>query len=226
MRLWIVGNPTPLEFDDTALAEAIIRSPTCVYKVELQSPFKDSWADITGHYGQYIKARINYWKGMKRMRKITTTPKFQLGQIIDLSYKHGGMPNRIYIMAVFWREQDNQWQYQVMMESTGETAQMSEQFINDRKSKQNSAVYKNPDIMARIEEGWRFCGNYDTETAKANAKLIAENEGIANVRLYPALSYNNTFMNGQMGIWIKYNHIIHNDGRMGQLGIDEFVDIK
>ena len=160
------------------------------------------------------------------MRKITTTPKFQLGQIIDLSYKHGGMPNRIYIMAVFWREQDNQWQYQVMMESTGETAQMSEQFINDRKSKQNSAVYKNPDIMTRIEEGWRFCGNYDTETAKANAKLIAENEGIANVRLYPALSYNNTFMNGQMGIWIKYNHIIHNDGRMGQLGIDEFVDIK
>lgn len=160
------------------------------------------------------------------MRRINNLPKYQLGQIIDLSYKNGGMPNRIFIMAIFWREQDAQWQYQVLMESTGETTQMSEQFITERKSKKTSSVYRNPEVVKRIEEGWRFCGNYDTDTAHANAKLIAENDGIVSVRLYPALSYNNTFLNGQMGIWIKYAHTIYDDGRMSASGVDEFVDIK
>ena len=160
-------------------------------------------------------------------KKITTLPAYAIGEVIDLSYKHSGMPNRIYIDTVFWREQDTRWHYQVIMENTGEKTIMSEDFIKERKSKNSSPVCKNPDIIKRFSDGWRFCGNFEKNAAVANGKLIAENPNVRAVRLYPALNYNNQYMNGKLGIWIKYAHTIYDDGRfIDQCMMAEFVDLK
>lgn len=219
IRIHIGGGYEPCIFDNIALAEAIIRSPATVYKVECWA--EGRWADISSRYTQYLT------KGSTKMKKITSLPKYALGQIIDLSYKHGGMPNRILVLTVFIREQDSQWQYEVLMENTGEKATVSEEFITSRRSAKSSGVYRNPDVVKRIEEGWRFCGNFEEAAAQANAKCIAENEGIANVRLYPALSYNNTYLNGQFGIWIRYVNTIYDDGRVHNVRMpSDHIDIK
>ena len=104
---------------------------------------------------------------------------------------------------------------------------MSEDFIKDRKAKSSSPVCKNPDIIKRFSDGWRFCGNFEKDTAVANGKLIAENPNVRAVRLYPALNYNNQYMNGKLGIWIKYVNTIYDDGRfIDQCMMAEFIDLK
>lgn len=229
-RLWIEGNPDPLEFDNDELAEAIIRSPTCIYRVEYQyAPFVDAWVDITLAYKDYINARKRYWAERKRQEmKIKSVPKYSPGDVIDLSYKNGGLPNRILVTCTFWRREDKQWMYKVFMESTGEYSVLDETFIASRESKKSSPVYKNPTVLSRIAEGWRFCGNFDTDTATANGKLIAENDLVNHVRLWPAINYKNQYIQGQMGIWIIYKNTIDNSGNniidAGQFG--NVVDIK
>lgn len=161
------------------------------------------------------------------MLKITSLPMFGIGEVIDLSYKNGGMPNRIYINGVYWREQDTKWMYQVTMENTGDKSSMDEEFIKERRSRHTQPVYKNPDVIKRMSDGWRFCGNYDKETAIANAKLISQNDNVKAVRLYPAINYYNKFVNGQMGIWIMYKNMIYDNGQMAfGDNVNEFIDIK
>lgn len=228
MRLWIEGKDVPLDFDYDCLAESIIKSPTCVYKIEIYGI--TGWVDITYLYMEQINTRRAYWieREMEGM-KIKTMPRYSPGEVVDLTYKNGGLPNRIIVTCSFWRQGDKQWMYKVFMESTGEYSVLDETFISARASKKTAPVYKNPDIMRRISEGWRFCGNFEAETALANGKLIAENEMIKNVRLYPALDRNNQFLKGKNGIWIIYKHTISNDGEY--LGNDnpshgDIVDIK
>lgn len=230
MRLWIEGNNQPCEFNDDELAEAIIRSPTCIYKVERQyAPFSDAWADVTSFYMDYINARKRYWTERKRKEmKIKSAPRYSPGDVIDLSYKHGGLPNRILVTCAFWRREDKQWMYKVFMESTGQYSVLDETFIASRESKKTSPAYKNPAVLSRIAEGWRFCGNFDTDTATANGKLIAENEMVKRVRLWPAINYNNKYVQGQMGIWIIYSNTIDNNGN-NIVDVEQFntvVDIK
>lgn len=226
-RLWIVGRSEPLEFDNDKLAEAIVRSPTCVYKVEVQ--FSGVWVDMTWIYAGDINATKEYWAERKRQEmKIKSVPKYSPGDVIDLSYKNGGLPNRILVTCTFWRREDKQWMYKVFMENTGEYSVLDETFIASRASKQSTPVYKNPTVLSRIAEGWRFCGNFDTDTANANGKLIAENDLVKHVRLWPAINYNNQYIQGQMGIWIIYKNTIDNNGNniidAGQFGT--VVDIK
>ena len=42
--------------------------------------------------------------------------------------------------------------------------------------------------------------------------MIAENEMVKRVRLWPAINYNNKYVQGQMGIWIIYSNTIDNNG--------------
>lgn len=228
MRLWIEGRDTPLDFDYDALAETIIKSPTCVYRVDVYGIL--GWADITYLYAEQINARKEYWaeRKMKKMR-IKSAPKYNPGDVIDLSYKNGGLPNRILVTCAFWRHGDKQWMYKVFMESTGDYTVMDETFIATRASKKTSNVYKNPVIIGRIAEGWRFCGNFESEVALANGKLIAENDMIKSVRLWPAINYNNQFIKGQMGIWIVYKNTIDNNGNYVHADDgtpNDMVDIK
>lgn len=235
MRLWIVGRDIPLEFDSDELAESIIKSPTCVCKIEQMMPIgtrmSGVWTDITTNYYEQISARIEYWKNKEESErmKIKSTPKYSPGEVIDLSYKNGGLPNRIVITCAFWRRGDTQWVYKAFMESTGEYTVLDETFITSRASKKTSPIYNDPTIIKRISDGWRFCGNFENEVALANGKLIAENPAIKNVRLWPAMNYNGKFVKGQMGIWIVWNHIITDDGRYDEGSSTDtsgVVDIK
>lgn len=164
-----------------------------------------------------------------RMKKINNAPAFGLGEVIDLSYRHGGMPNRIRIEGVFYRDQDTMWMYDVLMENTGDRSVMNEKFISERKSSKviaSSGVYSNPEIQRRFKEGWRWCGNFAVDTARANAKLIADNSNIKNVRLWPAIDSRNRYVSGSLGIWIKYVNVIYDDGDTGYNGPNDCEDIK
>lgn len=189
------------------------------------------WSDITTNYYDQISARIEYWKRKEAENmKIKSTPKYNPGDVIDLSYKNGGLPNRIIITCAFWRRGDTQWVYKVFMESTGDYSVLDETFISSRASKKTSPIYHDAKIIQRISDGWRFCGNFDTETAIANGKLIAENPAVKNVRLWPAMDYQGKYVKGKKGIWIIWNHTITNDGQYqdntsGEISGD-IIDIK
>ncbi len=196
------------------LGMAVYNSPCRVNGVQILT--SDGYKNVKGDLAKMLKT-------------IKSMPKFSIGQVIDLSYKNGGMPNRIYITTIFYREQDNEWMYSVILENNNEKTRLGEKFIWDRMSKQVSKVYNNPDIIDRIKDGWRFCGNFATDTATANAKLIAsDNTNVRNVRLYPAIGYDNKYLKDKLGIWVRYNTIISNDGTIvGNMVNDQaFIDIK
>ena len=183
-----------------------------------------------GEYGCHIDTEPNkVKKGNIKMKKINNAPVFGIGEVIDLSYRHGGIPNRIRIEGVFYRDQDTIWMYDVLMENTGDRSFMNEKFISERKSSKviaSSGVYSNPEIQRRFKEGWRWCGNFAVDTARANAKLIADNSNIKNVRLWPAIDSRNRYVSGSLGIWIKYVNVIYDDGDTGYNGPNDCEDIK
>lgn len=231
MRLLTAIDGEWVYFDNHDLANAVIASPCPIYRVEvLDDPHDNIWRDVTGKYDKYISKRKEPQssnKGDSMKGKIVKLPLFAIGEVIDLSYKYGGMPNRIYVNSVFWRESDIQWNYQVTMENTGEKTSMSESFIKSRRSKNSSPVCENPDVIERFKDGWRFCGNFDRDTAIANGKLISENDNVHGVRLYDALNYNNRYMNGKLGVWIKYKHMIDDNGRIHTDNTEnQFISIK
>lgn len=218
IRLLIAGKWC--EYNDDRLAIAIVKSPTNVEAA--QTMVCDIWHNIDISYYNKMKK-----KGAKReMKAITTTPAFAIGEVIDLSYKNGGLPNRIIIDSVFMREGDTEWMYGVTMECTGGNTTMKQSFIKERKSKCTSAVYKNPDIIKRYREGWRYCGNFDIDAANANGKMIAQRDDVEGVRLYPALDSSNRLMRGKMGVWIKYKYTIYDDGSTSSTSANEFTTIK
>lgn len=233
MRLWIVGRPNdPLEFSNDALAITIINSPTRIYKVEHRYGTFYPWRDITSEYSKQINATFEYWARKKKEEsmKIKSVPKYSPGEVIDLSYKNGGLPNRIIITCAFWRCGDTQWVYKVFMESTGDYSVLDETFITTRITKHRASVYNDVKIQKRISDGWRFCGNFEEEVAIANGKLIAENERVANVRLWPALDPQSKYIKGWKGVWIKWSSIISNDGTFNDGGSSDtntdIIDIK
>jgi len=165
------------------------------------------------------------------MRKINNAPLYGIGEVIDLSYKYGGLPNRIRVNQVFQREYDAEWQYNVTMENRGVApnegdVMMSESFIKQRKSKHSSKVYQNNDVQQHMRDGFRFCGNYDSDIARANAKILARRKDITDVRLYPALDYSGRYVNGDMGIWIRYNSVIADNGEIECRPEDAYEKIK
>lgn len=208
------------EYDDE-LAVSIIKSPTNVVAAQLVVCDEYYNIDISHH------GTKNEKKGMRHeMKKITIAPAFAIGEIIDLSYKGDCLPNRIMINSVFMRECDIEWMYGVTMECTGGNTILRQSFIRERRSKHASAVYKNPDVVMRYHEGWRYCGNFDTKAATGNGKMIAQRDDIEGVRLYPALNAQNQLVRGKMGVWIKYNNTIYDDGRISGVSANEFTVIK
>lgn len=146
------------------------------------------------------------------MKKITALPKFMPGQVIDLSYKSKGLPNRLLIKSVFIREQDEWWMYECIIESTGEVTILSQNFIMENMSNKDFPVYKCAEIIKLYNDGWRFCGNKSRSTAHSIASKHATNRYIRGIILRPALAPNGCLMQDHYGMWIRYNNIINNDG--------------
>jgi hypothetical protein len=165
---------------------------------------------------------------MPNNTKVKNLPKYAPGNVVDLTYKsEDSLPNRIKINAVYMREQDKCWMYNVTLENTGSDTSMSEPFISERKAKQTAPVYQSQEIMERYARGWRFCGNYPMPKATAMGEKMAANINIANIVLYPALNPMGVLISGSYGVWIRYAHIIDNEGFLQEtLNIGGCITIK
>lgn len=162
------------------------------------------------------------------MKNITKLPKFMPGQVIDLSYKHKGLPNRLLVKTVLIREQDNQWMYECIIESIDETTTLSEDFIINNMTRKASEVYKCNEVIKLYNAGWRFCGNFKRSQAHSIAGKHATNGYIRNIILRPALDSKGCLMNDYYGMWIKYGNIINDDGTITRDGVtaDDVIVIK
>lgn len=146
------------------------------------------------------------------MKNITKLPKFMPGQVIDLTYKHKGLPNRLVIKTVFIHEQSDQWMYEVFLENIGEFTTLNENFITINMTCKSARVYKCAEIINLYNNGWRFCGNFTKKTAHSTASKYATNKYINSIILRHALDNSGCLLNDMYGMWIKYNTIINDDG--------------
>lgn len=146
------------------------------------------------------------------MKIITKLPKFMPGQVIDLSYKHKGLPNRILIKCAFVREQDDQWMYECFIENIGEISILNENFIVGNATNRGLPVYKCADVIKLYNDGWRYCGNIAKDKAVEHASKCATNGYIKDIILRPAIDGRGCLVNDAYGMWIRYNNIINDDG--------------
>lgn len=145
-------------------------------------------------------------------KNIDKLPKFMPGQVVDLSYKKGGLPNRLLIKMAFIREQDNDWMYKCIIESTGEDTILKQSFIINNMTNKEFDVYKCKEVINLYNTGWRFCGNFNISIAHTIAGKYATNRYIRSIILKPALSSKGCLIQNQYGMWIRYNNTINNDG--------------
>lgn len=160
------------------------------------------------------------------MNNIDKLPRFMPGQVIDLSYKNKGLPNRILIKTVFIREHNRTWLYEVYLENTGEVTTLDENFIKENMTTRSREVYKCRVVINLYNEGWRFCGNFGRTEAHKLAAQIATTNHIKNVILKPALDYRGVLINDKYGIWIRHNNIINDDGTVNDDGKNDIIVIK
>lgn len=146
------------------------------------------------------------------MKLITNLPRFMPGQVIDLSYKSKGLPNRILIKTVFIREQNDSWLYEVVLENTGELTTLDQNFIVANMTEKRTQVYKCRDIINLYNDGWRFCGNFNKADASKVGAQYATNKHIKDIILKPALNSRGCLVHDQYGMWIRYYWTINSDG--------------
>ena len=146
------------------------------------------------------------------MKNITKLPRFMPGQVIDISYKNKGLPNRLLIKSVSVKEQDSEWMYECFIESIGTVVSINESFIVSNATNKNLQVYKCAEVIKLYNDGWRFCGNFNEADAHKVASKYATNRYIKHIILRPALNADGCLKNGYYGIWVKYNNTINCDG--------------
>lgn len=144
-------------------------------------------------------------------------PKYITGEIVYLSAARTSnkMPDKIFVRTVFRGVNDSQWKYECVTESSGGgRVTFLESEITKTRSSHTSPVYSKPDIISRMNDGWRFCGNYDNRfSAKAFGQTISNIPNIAGVCMYSALDcYGRPMPKEYAAVWVKYNHIISDDG--------------
>jgi hypothetical protein len=194
---------------------------------------------ITGSYckgnGPCSECIIRIYREDIKMAKVNIeaqtvigAPKFIPGQVIDLSYKHGGLPNRIKIAQVMLSSVEAGYTYNVALESTKEITNMNEQFILDRACHKGAPVYSLDTIRKRYERGWRFCGNYYDGVAVDKAKDIAKSHQVAHVRITEAYYPDGNFVYGQCAVWLQYKNPIADEGDSVDINSGKFFtkDIK
>lgn len=161
---------------------------------------------------------INMVKAENRVK----LPKFNAGEAYFLSHKSGA-PVRIVIEAVYRKSTSKEWMYCIYSEANGcKPTYVSESILSDRVSKHSSPVYKMPDIVKRIEDGFRFAGNYEKDDAIARGEEFARNSNIVSVLLHQALDSLGNPIDGKYGIWIKWNCVITGNG----LNASDTIKIK
>lgn len=161
------------------------------------------------------------------MNKINKLPRFMPGQVIDLSYRNKGLPNRLLIQTVFVKEQSKEWLYEALLENTGEVTVLEESFIMNNITNKEAPVYKCNDIIRLYNDGWRFCGNFCKKTARSSAAKYSTNRYIRNIELRPALNAQGKLIQDKYGMWIRYHNTIYDNGTiMTMASADDVIVIK
>lgn len=158
------------------------------------------------------------------MKKITVLPKYGIGEVVDISFKNGGLPNRVLVLGVYWNSENTGWMYNLKSEAIDDDIIMAETVMKKFEANQWSKVGKMQVIIDRYTEGWRYCGNYSEDTARANGIMLSENGNIKNIKLFPALDASGLPIGGDYGLWIRYHNIINGDGSL--VSIAKEIDIK
>ena len=141
-------------------------------------------------------------------------PKFMAGETYFLSHKTG-MPAKVLIEAVYMKANSVEWMYSVRSEANKcMPAYLSESVLAQRVSKHSSVVYKIPDVAERVEDGYRFCGNFERDIAMRRGEEFARNDRIESVLLHPALDGVGHRIDDQFGIWIRWDTVIA-DSKLG-----------
>lgn len=150
---------------------------------------------------------------MAKAKAENKVPKFHAGEAYYLSHKTGA-PARIYIDMVYMRPRSTEWMYAIYSEANpdGNITFASESILTQRISKHDNPIYKNDVVIQRYDDGYRFAGNYSMEEAIARGETFARNGHIKSVMLHPALDYKGDTIDGQYGIWIKWDCIIADGG--------------
>ena len=143
-------------------------------------------------------------------------PIYGLGEVISLSHDDmpDKMPERICIQGIRAKIGATGWTYDTTCESTGYTGEYDESFINNSKSNIWAPVYKLPAVVERMSYGYRWAGNYCKEDAMTRGTLIAGKSNVKNVRLYPALNGSGGSVKPHYGIWVRYNTIMDDEGKI------------
>ena len=141
-------------------------------------------------------------------------PKYNAGSTYFLS-SVTGLPARVFIDIVYKKARSTEWMYGIYSEANPkrDLVFVSESMLSERVSKHSSKVYKLPEIIDRIDNGYRFCGNYELDMATQRGKEYAKNSNIASVMLYKAINSNGDPIDNCYGLWIKWNDPINEDGK-------------
>ena len=146
------------------------------------------------------------------MDQIKKLPRFMPGQVIDLSYRNKGLPNRLLIKTVFVKEHSKEWLYEAFLENVGEITVLEESFIINNMTNKSAPVYKCNDVIRLYNDGWRFCGNYCKKTARKTAAKYSTSKYIKNIELRPALNPQGSLIQDKYGMWIKYYNTVTDNG--------------
>lgn len=154
-------------------------------------------------------------------------PKFNAGDIIDLSYLRADvskvnvsghymlLSDRIMINAVYRKVESTQWMYHVDSEAANGYLYMTEEEIEHKQCSKNRPCYKNKMVKNLYKNGYRFCGNHECRLAVDFAKFAKNMKQIDSVVVCKAISGGGDIIRDEYGVWVKYKHTldcVDNDG--------------
>lgn len=140
-----------------------------------------------------------------------TASKYDPGCVLDLSFKSGRMPDRIFIDLVYCRYGSKEWMYKVYSEMNDEYCYIGESEIDKRISDKSAKCYDNKIIIDMYKQGFRFAGNNKSETAFNRARRLQEADYIKNIVLLDAIDKDGNNIQGQLGLWVRYANPIDDD---------------
>lgn len=155
------------------------------------------------------------------MKNITKLPKFMPGQVIDMSYKYKGLPNRLLIKSVFVREQDSSWMYEAYLENIDAHTVLDENFIVNNMVNKSLPVYKCAEVIRLYADGWRYCGNFNSTDAHNTACKLAVNPHIKNVIIRHGLNGRGCLEQNVQGVWVRYYNIVNDDGTINNTASED-----
>lgn len=138
-------------------------------------------------------------------------PKYDVGNVIDLRFSRDTMPDRIYINMVYKKVGSTEWIYEALSEKNNRVIVLPESQISNLESKKESKCYEHELIQRMYRDGFRFCGNNKSETARIRALNMVDARYIKHIILCDAIGTDGNPIDGYLGLWVQYNTVINND---------------